>query len=72
LYLPAPHATHQLDRTRSFSKQSPDAIFQALGGPSVVSDAIRSRYALESQVSAPVNILVVFALSAKVQPLMSW
>jgi len=66
LYLPAPHATHQLDSTRSFSKQGLD-IFQALGGPSVVSEP-SVRYALESQVSAPVNIPVVSALSAKVQP----
>ena len=44
---------------------------QAPGGPAVVSIA-SSRDARESQVSAPVNIPVVFALSAKVQPVMAW
>ena len=70
LYLPAPHATHQPDCTRSFSKQRPDAT-QALGGPSVVSES-SPRCPRESQVSAPVNIPVVFAPDARVQPVMPW
>ena len=70
LYLPAPHATHQLDSTRSFSKQRPDTD-QALGGPSVVSEP-SVRDARESQVSAPVNIPVVFAPDVRIQPLIAW
>ena len=68
--MPAPHATHQPDSTRSFSKQRPDTD-QALGGPSVVSEP-SVRDARESQVSAPVNIPVVFAPDVRIQPLIAW
>ena len=54
--------------TRSFSRHGLKT--QAPGGPSVVF-TVSSREARESQVSAPENIPVVSALSAKVQPVMS-
>ena len=63
------HRLHTPSSTRSSSKHAFKD--QALGGPVVVSIA-SSRDARESQVSAPVNIPVVFALSAKVQPVMAW
>ena len=70
LYSPAPHATHHSDWTCSLMKQRPDAT-QAVGGPSVVADP-SARDTRESQVSAPVNIPVVFDPDARVHPLMSW
>jgi len=66
---PPEQGAHTPFSTRSFSRHGLNS--HAPGGPSVVFSP-SSREARASQVSAPVNIPVVSALSAKVQPERSW
>ena len=66
---PPVHGAHTPSSTRSSSRHGLND--HAPGGPSFVSES-SSLDARESQVSAPVNMSVVFALSAKVQPVMAW